>query len=101
MSRQLDLATEKREATRQLEVVKSLEFALAGAIEFQGGQLRGFSMRYSEFDCLMTLRAQFEQKWVVAFLSSETMIGCILSAQRKVSHNAIRWEPDQYAPDEG
>lgn len=98
MSRQSDVKAEERETARRLEVIRALDFGLAGAIEFHGGELRGFSMKYNDFDCMLTLKASFEGKWFVSFVSSETMIGCILSTQRKAAHNAIEWTADKYQP---
>lgn len=99
MSRLADIKAEEKEAARQEEVIRVLEFSLAGAIEFNGGELRGFSMRYFPFDCMLTLKASFEGKWFVAFISGESMINCILGAQRQAAHGTILWIADKYQGD--
>lgn len=96
MSRQLDVKVEERETKRRNKLVKGLEFSLHGALQFQGAELRGFSIRYGDFDCLLTLKASFEGKWHVANISSDTMMNCLLKVIADAERGRLNWRPDKY-----
>lgn len=100
MTRHLDVKQEQRESARQLALVKAIEFELVGSIESQGAQLRGFSMKYVPFNCLLTLRADFQGRWHVAHVASETIPGCFIKASTAARNNALRWSVDKYQPDQ-
>lgn len=98
MTRQLEALKEERETKRQKALVKALEFELVGAVEFMGGTMKGFAMKYDEFECLLTYKASFEGKAMVAFVGSDTMINCVVKAANMAKHNRLRWKEDRYAP---
>ncbi len=98
MSRQLDVKREQREDQRRDALVKALEFGLVGALESQGIDLRGFSIKYEAFNCLLTLRADRNGKWIIAHIGSDTMVNAILRAESDALHQALRWADDKYQP---
>ncbi len=100
MSRQLEQATEERETKRREALVKALEFELAGAIEFMGGEFSGFAMKYDEFSVLMTYKAVFEGTRRVAFVGGDSMITCLCKAANMAKNNKLRWRTDRYSPSE-
>jgi len=96
MTRQLDLEHEVRETARRDQLIKALEYGIAGAIEHQGATWLGFAIKYSPFDCLMTIKADFDSGRMIAFVGSDTITNCINKAYHDASRNALRWKPDQY-----
>ena len=96
MSRQLDVARETREAKRVSSLVRALEFGLAGAISNQGMQLRGIAIKYEDLNSLLTIKAEVNGRVLVAFVGSDSMISCILTAEAKALANTLQWRPDRY-----
>lgn len=100
MSRQLEIKQEERETKRRDAIFKALEYGIVGALEGQGATLRGFSIRYDTFTSQLTLRVDFEGKWFVAHISSDTMANCILATARNAHHGRLNWVRDKYQPNE-
>lgn len=96
MTRQGDAKAEEREGRRRLELVKALEYGLADAIQSQGGVLLGLSIKYGEFDCLLTIRADFEGKRFISYTGSDSMINCFLKAYAEADRVASHWCVDKY-----
>lgn len=96
MSRQFDVKQEEREAATRDLLRSILEFGLAGVVEMQGGVLRGFAIKYEEYSCGITIKAQFEGKWFVAFMYSDTMSNAIIAAYNALNRDATKWIPDKY-----
>lgn len=96
MTRQTDLQKEVRETARRDLLVKLLEFRLVGALESQGITMLGFSIRYEDFDCLMTIRAEINGERVVAFVGSDTIMNCVLKAGSEANRTALKWRADKY-----
>lgn len=98
MSRQFDVKQEEKEtATRDL-LRLILEFGLAGVVEMQGGVLRGFAIKYEDYSCGITIKAQFEGKWFVAFNYSDTMSNCIIASYNALNRGSVKWIADKYQP---
>lgn len=96
MSRQLEQEREVRKAARNTAVIKALEYGIVGALESQGIDLVGFSFKYDAFNCLMTIKARFAEDRQVAFVGSESIIGCILKSQSDARNDRLVWRPDRY-----
>lgn len=96
MSRQLDIDREVRETKRRDELVKALEFGIVGGLEHVGIDLVGLSIRYDTFNCLLTLKAEINDKRYVSFVGSDTMINCILKAYGDSACGALKWREDRY-----
>lgn len=100
MSRQLELQKEVRTAKRRERTWQAAEYALEGTIGTLGGRLTGAAFSISEVDCLLTLKAVFEGKHMVAFLGADSIAGCLLAAVSQGQNNNLRWKADKYRPDE-
>lgn len=98
MSRQLEQEWELKQETRRDHLYRACEFGIVGGLQAQGIELRGFAIKYSEADCLLTVKAKIGDGYVVAFVSSDTITNCILKAEHEARHNAFRWKADQYLP---
>lgn len=98
MTRQFDVEVEERESRRQLALLKALEFELVGAIEVMGGTMRGFAIKYNEWESLLTYKAVFEGRAMVAFVGADTPMNCIVKAAAMAKNNSLRWKDDIYAP---
>lgn len=96
MSRQLEQLTEERETKRRDSVIAALEFELAGAVEFIGGEMRGFSIKYDNFEALLTYKATFQGIQKVAFVGSDTPMNCIIKAANMAKHKRLKWKDDRY-----
>jgi hypothetical protein len=99
MSRQLEQKLEERDTKKRDALFKALEYGLPGALEFQGISLRGVAIRYSAFDCLMTIKAYVGEKPKVSFISSDTMVNCILAADAAARRGSLTWSKDKYHKD--
>lgn len=98
MSRQLDLQRELRETKKRDALIRALEFGLAGSLENQGIELLGFTIKYSPFNCLLTLRVDNGGSREVAFVGSDTIINCILKADSEANRVALKFRKDKYQP---
>jgi hypothetical protein len=97
MTRQLELHAEVRSAKRHKKLIMVLEYGLAGAVGHSGGILTGFSVKISEWECLMTIRAVRGDVPMVAFIGSDDLINCILKAERDAMSDKLKWREDRYA----
>jgi len=100
MSRQLDVIAEERETKRRDQLIKAIDYSLAGALEFHGMELLGFAMKYDEYQCTLTLKVIRKRHWCVAFITSDTMMNCILAADAAARRGSLSWDIDKYHPDE-
>lgn len=96
MSRQLDVQQEVRETARRNELVKALEFGIAGSIEAQGMQLLGLSISIQPFDCTCVVKAQAEERRVVAFVNADTMMNVLIKVFTMANNYALKWGADKY-----
>lgn len=96
MSRQLDQKSEEREEERRKALVRALEFGLVDALENHNILLLGFSFKYDLFNCLMTIKAVVKNVTCVAFVGSDTIINCIVKADREAHQGRLHWRPDKY-----
>ena len=96
MSRQEDHKAEDREQARRLALIKALEFELVENVQNLGAVLQGFAIKYDEVSCLMTLKADFEERRHVCFIYSDSMMNCVVSATRAAARNKLSWSPDKY-----
>lgn len=96
MTRQLEVQQEQREQLRRDTLVRALEFGIVGALANQGFTMRGLAIKYNELDCLLTLKAERDDKVYVSFVGSDSMINCLLKAERQALGNVLRWRRDKY-----
>lgn len=100
MSRQADIQHEERETKRDDALIKAMKYSLAGALEFHGMELLGFAIKYEPYQSTLTLKAIRKGYWCVAFITSETMMGCILAADSAARRGTLSWIKDKYHTDE-
>lgn len=96
MSRQLEQIVEERTARRNLALIKAVEFELVGSVEAAGTALTGFSVRLSEFSCLITLRGVRDGVLVVAFVGSDDLGSCMLKCVREARMDKLTWQKDKF-----
>lgn len=96
MTRQFDVQQEVRETKRRDQLVKVLDFGLAGSLESQGIHLLGLSLKYDAFNCLLTIRAEIAGVRSVSFVGSDSISNCFLKAQSDASRGALKWKEDCY-----
>ena len=74
---------------------------LTGGFEYQveqaGGVFLGLSVRPNIGHCLIVIRADFEGKRMVAFVSHTTAAQSITKASRELRNGGLRWRPDKFA----
>lgn len=90
---------EQREALQKKqdeELVAAVEFELAGSIGHAGGLLTGFSVKYGELDCLLTLRARVTANDCIAFVGAPTLADCFRKSVVQAYHDGLRWKVDEY-----
>lgn len=96
MTRHLDAEHEERESARRDQLIKAVEYGLVTALVNQGAELRGFSIRYEDYDCLLTVRADLNGIRHVAFINSDTIMNCIIRASSAAAGNRLSWQRDKY-----
>lgn len=97
MSRTLEVGQETA-ATRHIErTYRCLTGGLATAVNYAGGQLVGISIKYTEFDVLLTLRAEFPGGRMVCFVGASDLAQGFVKATRDAGRDALRWRKDRYA----
>lgn len=96
MSRQLDIKREERTEKKHKALIRALEFGLVGALESQGMELHGFTLRYDPFNVLITLRADIDGVRSVAHVGSDTIVNCILKAEMEAGRHTLRWNKCKY-----
>jgi hypothetical protein len=69
---------------------------LDDAVSHAGGDLTGFSVRISDLDCLMTVRAQFPGGHMIAFVGAEDLAAVLVKAAREARSDALRWRVDNF-----
>lgn len=100
MTRQADIKQEEQDTKKRDALYRTLEYSLPGALQHQGIELRGFSIIYDAFSCCMVLKGTRHNKWIVAFIYSDTMTNCLLRADSDASRGTLKWGTDKYAPDD-
>lgn len=96
MSRQLDLKKELRESKRRDALVRALDFGIVGALQAQGIELLGLSLKYDAFNCLLTIRADCSGCRSVSFVGSDSIINCFLKAESDALRGALKWKEDSF-----
>lgn len=96
MSRQLEELLEERTATRHKKLIRAVEFELQGSISHVGGELHGVVITFRELEVFLTLKASFEGKNMVSFVSEEDLGSALLKCVRQAYQNSLRWKPDKY-----
>ena len=96
MTRQLDIEVEQRETSRRDTLIKALEYGIVGALQGQGIELSGLAFRYGEFSCFLTVKAVVDERGIVAFVASDTLMNCILRCQQEASHGTLKWSKDKW-----
>lgn len=93
----LDEAPVEQKQERQAnELFKALDYGLVGAIGHLGGKLLGFSMRVEEWECLLTLRVEFDYGRKVCFVASSDIQNTLRKAYREARDNKLKWREDRY-----
>jgi hypothetical protein len=81
-------------------LLAAVEFELEGAVAHSGGVLSGLSIKFSEMDCLMTLRAVLPRGKMVAFVGAATLADCFRRAVNDAYRDNLRWRDDQFGNSE-
>ena len=87
----------ERQLKRFTKIGRLVEHGLLDSVSRAGGQLLGFSVKYANGDCLVTLRALMPSGRMVCFVGAETLGGAVLKAARDANNDKLRWREDQYA----
>ena len=97
MTRQLDIVSEQRTAKKHDMLIRVVEFGLVGSVAHSGGVLTGFSVKIEEWECLMTIRAIKDDVPKISFVGSDSLLNCLLKAERDARNDKLVWREDKYA----
>lgn len=92
--------TKRREQHQEVvekEILAAVEFELVGSIAHAGGVLTGFSVKFSDSDCLMTLRAVIGSRPMVSFVGCPDLSSCFRKAVVEAYHDGLKWRKDEFA----
>ena len=95
MTRQSDLKNEDRQAKRDRALVRALDFELVRSLSRSDITLLGFSAKFDQYQCLITLRALVDDLLQVSFVSSETIPSAIRKCVTKANNDTLKWKRDQ------
>lgn len=96
MTRQLDAKAEGKERKRRNTLVKALEYGIVDALEGEGVELLGLSLKYDAYNCLLTVRADRGGVRSVCFIGSDSVVNAFLKLYSDASRDALKWKVDQY-----
>jgi len=96
MSRQLDGDREARAARRRDRVLVAVNGGLYNGVSRAGGILLGFSVKLDEFDCLLTLRAEFPAGRMVSFVGGYDLADVLQKAAKGAAGDGLRWREDKW-----
>jgi hypothetical protein len=97
MSQELDSHPAVVKYQRQVHAAtKALEGGLERAIANSGYQFTGLAFKLRGSDCLMTLKAISGEGPHVAFVGSDSLVGCLGKAVRELDAGRVRWREDRY-----
>lgn len=91
---------EKRQAYAEMidkEILSAVEFELAGSVAHAGGVLTGFSVKYSDSDCLLTLRAEYGSNPMICFVGCPDLGSCFRKAVTAAYSDELKWREDKWA----
>lgn len=97
MTNQLEVKRQEHAEQIGREVLAAVEFELLGSCAHAGINLTGFSVKYSEVDCLMVLRGGEEHNKQIAFVGAPDLANCFRKAVREAYSDALNWRPDKFA----
>lgn len=79
----------------------SVIYMLTGGFEHLvsglGGKCLGISLRSTEGDALLVVRAEFDGVRMVAFQGAATGAGAIRKVEREIRKGTLRWRPDRFS----
>ena len=96
MSKRSEKARGKAAANRKDKLFRSLDGGIDDALESQGVQMLGLSIRNHAFSCLLTIRADIGGVRSVSFVASNNVINCLLKAQNDAEMDRLTWRTDEY-----
>lgn len=96
MSRQLEAAREGRAERGRKALVRAIEYELDDSLRASGALMTGFSVRYEEYETLITLRAILDGTPSICFIGAETIKGAILKCVREAKQGKLKWRPDKF-----
>lgn len=95
MSRLQELQAAK--AKRQAEaVLLSIYGGLENAVEHSGGILTGINIKFSGFEGLMTLKAEFPGGNMVSFCGASDLPGLFVKATTQAGSDGLKWREDEF-----
>lgn len=97
MSRQLEQKSEDRAGRRRDVVGKLLDRGLEAPLADAGAVLTGFSVRYGEYEVLVTVRAVLAGKQQIAFVASDSLPGALIKLVAAAKSDKLRWKLDRFA----
>lgn len=70
---------------------------LEKAVQANGGELHGFSVKLNGGDCLITLRAVFPEGGLITFVGAEDLPAALRKAVKEGHRDTLGWREDRYA----
>jgi hypothetical protein len=99
MTRHLDADHEDRQVRKDAALVAAVNFGIVNAVQMNGRELLGFSVRMDEWETLITLRAVDQGERLVAFVGAETLPSALIKVVREGKRDKLVWRADEWARD--
>lgn len=93
-----DVQEKRKELQKKFDsaLVAAVEFELVGSVAHSGGVLLGLSVRFSDVDCLLTLKANLPAGRMVCFVGGATLADCFRRAVNEAYQDKLRWKADRW-----
>lgn len=77
--------------------VNMLDGGLEHLVGQQGGVCLGISIRSTQADTLLVIRAEFPAGRMVAFVGGSSGVQALAKADRQLRNGGLTWRPDRFA----
>jgi hypothetical protein len=96
MTRQLDQQNEQKVRSQNDRLAMVLDYGLTGALEGQGVEFCGLSLKGDSYSVLMTLRVVISGAAKVTHVGAPTIGACFLRAYDEARSDGLQWHADKY-----
>ena len=96
MSQELEVFVQQNEK-RLLKLGRLLDGGIEQSLLRTGAVLRGFTVKSSEYDCLVVVRVVLAGRVQVAFVGGSDFGHCMLKLADMAHRDAVRWKDDKFA----
>lgn len=96
MDKEVQNLQETRTAAYSAAVLRAVEFELEGSVAHAGMMMTGFSVKFGDGECLLTVRGVLAGRPQIAFVGSSDLGNCILKVVRDALSDKLKFRDDKF-----